>query len=81
MGAGRAELVAGILLSAQWSVVRAVATRGASGDLAGPADWASQPGSRARLASLLTSVDASLKWQPVKRRHKCERNFGDFRHK
>ena len=33
-----------VLLSAQWSVVRDVATRGASGDLAGPADWASQPG-------------------------------------
>ena len=40
-----AELAgAGILLSAQWSVVRAVAARGASGETGGPADLASQPG-------------------------------------
>ena len=52
------------------------------GQLTGPASqasWCRELG-QPRPASLLTSVDASLKWQPVKRRHKCERNFGDFRH-
>lgn len=54
---GRAELVAGVLLSAQWSVVRAAATRGARGATGG-ASWLGQP-ARSELGQASEPPDVS----------------------
>ena len=73
----RSSIVRSVRCSACCGHQRRYRRRDWRGQLTRPA---SQPGvSWARLASLLTSVDASLKWQPVRRRHKCERILCDFR--